>query len=233
MRAIRESRGSTNGLWTASALSGCAGVLTWFLGWLSVGVSELDERCAHGLVGPGGHHRVERSGFPPGLRCVFDDGTTVSSGDALGWTLWACVVVTAACTVLALVREFAGLEQTRSVVRFGILALVSTVALACLCAVVPVFTAPPGRDPLSTCPAFTTGVYERASEVRRAVFPAQATCVYPSGTTYDLMPAWWGALAWAALGMLLIALLGLARAVRLHGRRPRDPALPAAGGTGA
>jgi hypothetical protein len=91
----------------------------------------------------------------------------------------------------------------------------------------------PGGDPLSTCPAFTTGVYERAFEVRRAVFPAQATCVYPSGTTYDLVPAWWGALAWAVLGAVLLALLGLVRAVRRHGPRPNGAVLPRGSGSGS
>ncbi|KOT39101.1 hypothetical protein ADK41_14535 [Streptomyces caelestis] len=220
MPGIQGPRGSANGLWAAFALAACAGAFAWLLGWLAAGVSELDERCAHGMVGPGGDFRVERSSFPPGVRCVFADGSTVSAGDFFGWVLWVCVVVAAACAVLALIREFAGLRQERAVVRFGVLALVSLTVLAVLCAVVPTVLAPPGRDPLSTCPAFTTGVYERAFEVRRAVFPAQATCVYPSGVTHDLVPAWWGTMTWGALGAVAIALLGLVRAVRRHGWRP-------------
>ncbi|GHH94557.1 hypothetical protein [Streptomyces capillispiralis] len=215
--------GSANGLWAAFGLAGCAAVLTWMLGWLVVGVSELDERCAHGMVGPGGSFRVERSGFPPGVRCVFADGSTVSAGDFPGWVLWACVVVAAACAVLAGVVEFAGLGQARSVVRFGVLAIVASVVLAVLCACVPLVMAPPGREPLSTCSAFGTGVYEKASEVRRAVFPPQATCVYPSGTTHELVPAWWGRMAWAALVAVLVTLFGLVRAVRRHGLRPPVP----------
>ncbi|MEU9353470.1 hypothetical protein AB0D65_21360 [Streptomyces griseoloalbus] len=215
--------GSANGLWAAFGLAGCAGVLTWMLGWLVVGVSELDERCAHGMVGPGGDFRVERSSFPPGVRCVFADGSTVSAGDFLGWVLWACVVVAAACAVLATVVEFAGLGRARAVVRFGVLAIVSSVVLAVLCAFVPVIMAPPGREPLSTCSAFVTGVYEKASEVRRGVFPPQATCVYPSGVTHALVPAWWGVMAWTALGAVLITLFGLVRAVRRHGWRPPVP----------
>lgn len=215
--------GPPDGLWAACALAACAGVLVWMLGWLTVGVSELDERCAHGLEGPGGDFRMERSSFPPGERCVFADGTTVSSGDVLGWVLWACVVVAAACALLAAVREFAGLRQPRSVVRFAVIALVSCVVLAAQCAFVPLAVAPPGREPLSVCSAFTTGIYERAYEVRRSVFPVQATCVYPGGARHDLVPVWWSRLAWAALGALLLALLGLAGAVRRHGGRPRLP----------
>ncbi|MFF9206031.1 hypothetical protein ACF1AE_30310 [Streptomyces sp. NPDC014986] len=83
--------------------------------------------------------------------------------------------------------------------------------------------APPGREPLSVCSASVTGVHERALEVRRSVFPAQATCVYPSGATHDLVPAWWDGPAWAALGASLLALSGLVQALRRHGRRPGPP----------
>ncbi|MFI2428191.1 hypothetical protein ACH5A7_29595 [Streptomyces sp. NPDC018955] len=96
MPGTQKSRGSANGLWAASALAACAGVFTWLLGWLTAGVSEPDERCAHGTVGPGGDFQVERSSFPPGVRCVFADGSTVSAGDFSGWVLWVCVVVAAA-----------------------------------------------------------------------------------------------------------------------------------------
>jgi hypothetical protein len=233
MSGIQRSRGSANGLWAAFALAVCAGVLAWLLGWLAVGVSELDERCAHGMVGPGGDFRLERSSFPPGVRCVFADGSTASAGDFFGWVLWVCVVLAAACAVLALVREFAGLRQEGAVVRFGVLAIVSLAVLALLCAVVPAVMAPPGRDPLSTCSAFTTGVYERAFEVRRSVFPAQATCVYPSGATHDLVPAWWGTMAWGALAVVVIALLGLVQAIRRHGRRPPGRQSPAAAASSA
>ena len=228
MPETQRSRGTADGLWAAFALSVCAGVLTWLLGWLTVGVSELDERCAHGIEGPGGDFRVERGSFPPSVRCVFADGTTVSAGDFFGWVLWMCVAAAVACAAAAWVCEFAGLAQARAVVRFGILALVSLLVLALLCAVVPAVMAPPGRDPLSTCSALTTGVYERASEVRRSVFPPQATCVYPSGVTHDLVPAWWGTTTWVALGAVLVAFLGLARALHRHGLRPGSPESPAA-----
>lgn len=215
-----QSRGSANGLWAAFALLGCAGVLTWLLAWLWSGISELDERCAHGMAGHGGNFQVERRSFPPSVSCMFDDGTTVSTGGFLAWVFWVCVVGAAACAMLALVREFTGLGQARAVVRFGTLAVVSFLALAVLCAFVPLAMAPPGGDPLSACSASTTGVYERASEVQRAVFPPQATCVYPSGATYDLAPVWWGVMVWVALGTALTTVVGLVQAVRRHRPRP-------------
>ncbi|MFI2428190.1 hypothetical protein ACH5A7_29590 [Streptomyces sp. NPDC018955] len=113
-------------------------------------------------------------------------------------------------------------------VRFGILTVVCLTVLALLCVVVPTVLAPPGRDPLSVCSALTTGVHERAFEVRRSVFPPQTTCVCPSGVTHDLVPAWWGTTTWGVPAAVTIALLGPARAVRRHGWRPPGRRSPAA-----
>ncbi|MFG3495284.1 hypothetical protein [Streptomyces sp. NPDC047928] len=207
--------------WTALALFLCGTVLTWLLAWLWTGVSELDERCGHGLVGPGGPFRIERSGFPPNLSCVYEDGTTISAADGLGWAVWACVAGVAICAVVAFALEFtwhlAGPARAVSATRLRTLSFVCAAALAAHYAAVVLVTGPPGREPLSICSAFTTGVYRRADEVRRAVFPPQTTCVYPDGGTYDLVAGWVGALAW----LLLAALAASVTATLLTARRRR------------
>ncbi|WP_017568734.1 hypothetical protein [Nocardiopsis halotolerans] len=86
----QEVRHPANRFWHATIGFLAALVGVWILAWLVTGVSELDERCAHGIVGPGGWHEVERSSYPPNVTCVYLGGEAVSSAGVLVIAWWAC-----------------------------------------------------------------------------------------------------------------------------------------------
>jgi hypothetical protein len=209
----RTARLSSDGLWIAFALLLCASVVIWLAAGLLAAISELDERCSHGLVGPGGPFTVERSSLPPDVRCVFADGTTISTAGALVWVMWACVAATAACAVAATALEFVRPDHEKAARRMGATAVGAGFALALVHAGGTALTSP-GKEPLQACSAFVTGIYDRAARVDRDIFPAQATCVYRDGTTYRLLPEWLGVLEWLLLGAVIVCVAVMAAARR-------------------
>ncbi|MCX4545573.1 hypothetical protein [Streptomyces sp. NBC_01565] len=89
--------------WTAFTL--WVYVLAFVWGLCFVWVSEQDERCAHGFVGPGGGFTVERGYFPPDVTCVWADGTETSGLGRLEYLWWATVLATAVSPLVVTARR--------------------------------------------------------------------------------------------------------------------------------
>ncbi|MFC9499238.1 hypothetical protein [Streptomyces sp. NPDC056982] len=214
MPNIRASQRDADRLWGVFGVALGATFVVWTVSWLVTGISEQDERCAQGMVGPGGNFRLEESGFPPDVSCVYEDGTTLSSAGALVWIFWAAVVVLTVSGLGALALELAGVRGAKAASRLSKLAITGAAALAAVYALAFLVTGSPKSDPLQTCSAFTTGIYERAQSVHRTPFPAQTTCVYADGKTYDLVPGWMGTLEWTLLAATSVCAAGAVRAGR-------------------
>ncbi|MGW6138410.1 hypothetical protein [Streptomyces sp. NPDC055140] len=214
MSNIRGSQRDADRLWGVFGVALGATFVVWMASWLVTGISEQDERCAQGMVGPGGRFRLEESSFPPNVSCVYEDGTTLSSAGALVWIFWVAVVVLTVSGLGALALELTGVRGAKAATRLSRLAITGAGALAAVYALAFLTTGFPKSDPLETCSAFTTGIYERAQSVHRTPFPAQTTCVYADGKTYDLVPGWMGTLEWTLLAATLVCAAGAVRAGR-------------------
>ncbi|MFE6752944.1 hypothetical protein ACFVDQ_05030 [Streptomyces sp. NPDC057684] len=217
MPNIRASQRDADRLWGVFGVALGATFVVWMVSWLVTGISEQDERCAQGMVGPGGNFRLEESSFPPDVSCVYEDGTTLSSAGALVWIFWAAVVVLSVSGLGALALELTGVRGAKAASRLSKLAVTGAAALAAVYALAFLVTGSPKSDPLQTCSAFTTGIYERAQSVHRTPFPAQTTCVYADGKTYDLVPGWMGTLEWTLLAATFACAAGAVRAGRYAG----------------
>ncbi|MFI9780931.1 hypothetical protein ACIHCV_40890 [Streptomyces sp. NPDC051956] len=214
MPNIRASRRDADRLWGVFGVALGATFVVWMVSWLVTGISEQDERCAQGMVGPGGRFRLEESSFPPDVSCVYEDGTTLSSAGTLVWIFWVAVVVLAVSGLGALALELTGVRGAKAATRLSRLAITGAAALTAVYALAFFTTGSPKSDPLQTCSAFTTGIYERAQSVHRTPFPAQTTCVYTDGKTYDLVPGWMGSLEWTLLAATFVCAAGAVRAGR-------------------
>ncbi|MFF1734241.1 hypothetical protein [Streptomyces sp. NPDC058247] len=214
MPNTRASRRDADRLWGAFGVGFGASFVVWVVAWIATAISEQDERCGHGIVGPGGSFRVEETSFPPNVSCVFADGTTLDSSGLLVWVFWVCVVVTGTAGAGALSLELLGVRGAQAAARLGRLAVFAGGTLLAVYLLALFSTGSPGSTPLESCSAFTTGIYERAQDVRRAPFPAQATCVYGDGRTYELVPRWMGGVQWVLLGVVIVCAGGAVRAGR-------------------
>ncbi|MET7518153.1 hypothetical protein ABZS88_32740 [Streptomyces sp. NPDC005480] len=214
MPNIRASQRDAGRLWGVFGVALGATFVVWMVSWLVTGISEQDERCAQGMIGPGGNFRLEEGGFPPNVSCVYEDGTTLSSAGALVWVFWAAFVVLTVSGLGALALELTGIRGAKAASRLSKLAITGAAALAAVYALAFLTTGSPKSDPLQTCSAFTTGIYERAESVQRAPFPAQTTCVYADGKTYDLVPGWMAPLEWTLLAATFVCATGAVRAGR-------------------
>ncbi|MGX1674093.1 hypothetical protein [Streptomyces sp. NPDC055400] len=214
MPNIRASQRDADRLWGVFGVALGATFVVWAVSWLVTGISEQDERCAQGMIGPGGNFRLEGSSFPPNVSCVYEDGTTLSSAGALVWLFWAALVVLTVSGLGALALELSGIRGAKAASRLSKLAITGAAALAAVYALAFLTTGSPKSDPLQTCSALTTGIYERAESVQRTPFPAQTTCVYADGRTYDLVPGWTATLEWTLLAATFVCATGAVRAGR-------------------
>ncbi|MFB8269913.1 hypothetical protein ACFC96_25385 [Streptomyces sp. NPDC055955] len=214
MPNIRASQRDADRLWAVFGVALGASFVVWMVSWLVTGISEQDERCAQGMIGPGGDFRLEESSFPPDMSCVYADGTTLSSAGALIWIFWAAVVALTVSGLGALALELVGVRGEKAASRLSRLAITGAAALAAVYTLAFFTTGSPKSDPLQTCSAFTTGIYERAESVHRTPFPAQTTCVYADGKRYDLVPGWMATLEWTLLAATFVCAAGAVRAGR-------------------
>ncbi|MFE5199404.1 hypothetical protein ACFQ93_37855 [Streptomyces sp. NPDC056601] len=214
MPNIRATQRDADRLWGVFGVALGATFVVWTVSWLVTGISEQDERCAQGMLGPGGNFRLEESSFPPDVSCVYEHGTTFSSAGALVWIFWTAFVVLTVSGLGALALELAGVRRVKAASRLSRLAVTGAAALAAVYVLAFLVTGSPKSDPLQTCSAFTTGIYERAQSVHRTPFPAQTTCVYADGRTYDLVPGWTGTLEWTLLAATFVCAAGAVRAGR-------------------
>ncbi|MFI5641276.1 hypothetical protein ACIA8H_28215 [Streptomyces goshikiensis] len=97
-----DRAGAKGRSWTAFSVWAVVTALVWALCF--VWVSEQDERCAHGFVGPGGPFTVRRDHFPPDVTCVWRDGTEAAGLGPLEFVWWAVVLATAVSLALTLAR---------------------------------------------------------------------------------------------------------------------------------
>ncbi|GHC77563.1 hypothetical protein GCM10007079_14860 [Nocardiopsis terrae] len=168
-------RRAANRSWFATVVLLVTLVGVWIAAGLATGVGELDERCSHGMVGPGGWHEVERSSYPPDITCVYPGGESVSSAGPLVFVWWACVVLVVVCALTAFALEFLGLTHEGFDGRFPVFAAAFPALLASLYACVLLLAFVPTLMDPNRCGLGTRYLNERA-RLHYEPFPQQVTC---------------------------------------------------------
>ncbi|MFI5616573.1 hypothetical protein [Streptomyces sp. NPDC051567] len=194
-------------LWLAVRLMAGALVPLWALTFLVTEGSEHVEQCAHGMIGPGGHHRVERTSVPYNATCVYPDGTELPALGALEWLWWAFLVALAVLVLVAYTLEFALTGRPESRRRFLVLTVVTGTLFLGLWLLAT-------QGPASCPPGLEGPVVAR----EESLFPPQRACVHASGTVRELVPDW---LSRLTVILLVATALSAAGAVRAHLATPR------------
>ncbi|WP_017599421.1 hypothetical protein [Nocardiopsis lucentensis] len=221
MPTAQKVRSTANLFWSLTIDLLIALVGVWIVAGVKAGVGELDERCAHGIVGPGGRHEVERTAYPPNVTCVYPSGETISSAGVLVFVWWTCVVLVVVCALTAFALEFVGLSRRGFDSRFPALAVVFPSLLANLYVLVLLATVVPTLVNPTRCGLGTRSSGDEAN-LRYEPFPQQVTCDYGHGFPMALVPQWVAALEWALLLATAISLAGVLaqRRARVSARGP-------------
>lgn len=216
----------TGRLWAAAAAA--FAVLLVSLAGALFSSLEFDERCGHGIVqGPGRLLDIREQTFPPATICEYERGA-VSAG-ATGWlgaVVWISLGVLILCAVLALLAEWAELPSNSKAVEERVAHVVSRTEKlrrtgTAFFVTASVFLLSYGlvawpllTGPSSACSAGGGWEFYPPETLQYSFFPPQATCMFRSGETSQLLPGWVGVLATALSVPMVIAGVGFVLAVR-------------------